>query len=99
MYDDLEADHPASRDWYIHSPQRIAIDASKDYFYCTLDDVSAAASFFSSQPVQWALAGTFAVPAENWMQRRDSTGRLIAYENDQWHLKAATTQRLTKSAF
>ncbi|GEP97582.1 DUF4962 domain-containing protein [Chitinophaga cymbidii] len=99
VYDDLEADHPASWDWYIHSMQSIAIDTSKDYFYCTLDDVSAAASFFSSQPVQWALADTFAVPAENWMQRRDSTGRLIAYENDQWHLKAATTRKAGKVRF
>lgn len=99
VYDDLEADHAATWSWYIHSPQKITIDSAQHHFHCILNDVSANASFFSSQPVQWALADTFAVPAENWMQRRDATGRLIAYQDNQWHLNAATTQKARKARF
>jgi hypothetical protein len=99
VYDDLEADHPAAWSWYIHSPQKITIDASRNVFESSLKDVSANTAFFSSLPVQWALADTFAVPAENWMQRRDTTGRLIEYENNQWHLSASTKQKAAKTRF
>jgi hypothetical protein len=99
VYDDLAAEQPASWSWYIHSPQQIAIDTAQHYFHSTLGNVSANAAFFSSLPVQWALADTFAVPAENWMERRDGAGRLITYENNQWHLNATTTAKAGKTRF
>ncbi|MBO9153476.1 DUF4962 domain-containing protein [Chitinophaga sp. GCM10012297] len=99
VYDELEADHPASWSWYIHSPQQIVVDSARQYFHCALNDVSACAAFFSSQPVQWALADTFAVEAENWMERRDANGKLISYGNNQWHLNAATVGKTGKARF
>lgn len=99
VYDELEADHPASWSWYIHSPQKISVDVSKNIFQSALNDVSANTAFFSSLPVRWALADTFAVPADNWMQRRDSAGQLIEYKNNQWHLSAVTTQKSARARF
>lgn len=99
VYDELAAAVPAEWTWYIHSQQQISLDTAQHYFHTTAGNASGAVTLFSSQPVQWALADTFAVPAVNWMQRRDSTGRLMTYKDDQWHLKAVTTQKAAGARF
>lgn len=89
VYDELEADHPSTWKWLIHSPQKITVDTAKNEFYCALENASAASSFFSSQRVNWALTDTFAVAVDNWTETRDEKGNLYGSKNE-WHLTAAT---------
>ncbi|CAL1518700.1 DUF4962 domain-containing protein [Chitinophaga sp. MM2321] len=89
VYDELDAVSATTWKWLIHSPQQIRIDTAKNEFYAAMENASAATSFFSSQPVQWAVSDTFTVAVDNWRESKDEKGNLYGNKNE-WHLTAAT---------
>jgi len=99
MYDELEADHPASWSWLIHSPQKITIDSLQNEFSSALGNFKSKAKLFASRSLKWSLTDTFAVPVTNWTQRVDDEGNLVHYENNQWHLTARTGEKTSAMRF
>jgi hypothetical protein len=61
--------------------------------------LSAQAYLTGSQALHWNLTDTFAVPAVNWLGRTDEEGNLIEYENNQWHLRAESSNRSNKMRY
>ena len=99
VYDELEAKQPVNWSWLIHSPQKIGIDSVQNAFICSNGVVNSVTNFYSSQPVRWSMTNIFTPPLTNWTQKRDDDGNLVHYENDQWHLTAATTGKSTSVRF
>jgi hypothetical protein len=99
VYDELIADHAAEWKWLIHSPQKINLSSSKNEFYCSLKNTSVVTSLFTPQPVRMALSDTFGVAAVNWLGRKDKDGNPRTYENNSWHVSAATVNPTPKMRF
>lgn len=99
IYDELEADHPAIWSWLIHSPHHIKINPPAGTFAVEEKGLSAQAYLTGSQALHWNLTDTFAVPAVNWLGRTDEEGNLIEYENNQWHLRAESSNRSNKMRY
>lgn len=90
IYDELASRKEAVWSWLIHSMEQISVDQSENSFVSAFDNAQGIGKLWSSHPVAWALADTFDVPAVNWRGSRDASGRLKAYDDGQWHLKATS---------
>ena len=90
VYDELEAKQAVNWSWLIHSPQKIGMDSTRNAFSCSNGVANSITNFYCSLPVKWSMTNIFTPPLTNWTQKRDDDGNLVHYENDQWHLTAAT---------
>ncbi len=99
VYDDLEADHDASWQWLIHSPEKITPDTARNTFLCSTVSASSETHFFASGHVHWSLADTFAIPAKNWSGKTDEEGNPVHYADNQYHLSATSAVKSGKIRF
>ena len=99
VYDELEADHPASWSWLLHSMARIHIDTVSNHFSSSFDGFAGVGKLWTPSPVTWSLADTFEVRAENWRGSRNQFGELKRYDDEQWHLKATHVSKVGSTRF
>ncbi|MFB2119104.1 DUF4962 domain-containing protein [Parapedobacter sp. 2B3] len=99
VYDELEADHPASWSWLLHSMAEIHIDTVANRFSSHFDGFSGAGKLWTPSAVSWSLADTFEVRAENWRGSRNPQGELKRYDDGQWHLKAINVSKVRSTRF
>ncbi len=99
VYDELEADHPASWSWLLHSMAEIHIDTVANRFSSHFDGFSGAGKLWTPSAVSWSLADTFEVRAENWRGSRNPQGELKRYDDEQWHLKAINVSKVRSTRF
>ncbi|MPR34833.1 DUF4962 domain-containing protein [Salmonirosea aquatica] len=90
VYDELEAEKPVNWSWLIHSMKPTQLDTIQNRFSSHFEKSEGTGRLWSSQPVTWAVADTFEIPAVNVIGKVDEEGEEIAYENTQWHLKATS---------
>lgn len=99
VYDELEANHPATWSWLLHSPYRIRVDSARNSLEAANEKGSADVALYGAQPVRWSVSDTFGVAATNWLGREDEEGNLIEYKNDQWHVTAETVEKAPRMRF
>ena len=99
IYDELEANKDVSWSWLIHSLEKMNMDTGNGTFSVALDDVEGFGRLWSSKPLSLALSDTFDVPAVNWRGSRTIDGDLKSYDDDQWHLKASNTKKVSALRF
>jgi len=99
VYDELEADHPASWSWLLHSMAKIHIDTATNRFSSRFEGFSGAGKLWTPSAVSWSLADTFEVRAENWRGSLNQFGELKQYDDEQWHLKAINVAKIRSTRF
>lgn len=99
VYDELEADHPASWSWLLHSMAKIHIDTATNRFSSNFDGFLGTGKLWAPSAVSWSLADTFEVRAENWRGSRNESGELKRYDDEQWHLKAINVSKVPSIRF
>lgn len=99
VYDELEADHPASWSWLLHSMAEIHIDTVANRFSSYFDGFSGTGKLWAPSAVSWSLTDTFEVRAENWRGSRTPLGELKRYDDEQWHLKAINVSKVRSTRF
>ena len=99
VYDELEAEKPVSWSWLIHSMKPTQVDTVQGQFNSRFEKSEGTGRLWSSQPITWALADTFDIPAVNVIGRVDEDGEEITYGAQQWHLKATSKMKSSRMKF
>ncbi len=99
VYDELEAEKPVNWSWLIHSMKPTQLDKTQNQFSSRFEKSEGQGRLWSSLPVTWALADTFAIPAVNVIGRVDEDGEEITYGAQQWHLKATSQSKSSRMKF
>ncbi len=99
VYDELKASRPVGWSWLIHAMSEIEIDAASQSFQSKFEKSVGAGRLWSSASTRFVLRDTFDVPAINWRGSKDGQGKLKSYDEDQWHLRAVTTEKTPKARF
>lgn len=90
VYDELAARRAVRWSWLLHSMAPVMVDGEQGRFQAVFDTFSGGGKLWSAGPVTWSLADTFEVRAENWRGSKGPDGKLKAYNDKQWHLKAVS---------
>ncbi len=99
IYDELEASRPVTWSWLIHAMSRIETDSATNTFRSSFEKSVGVGRLWSSAATRFVLRDTFDVPAINWRGSKDQHGKLKSYEEDQWHLRAVTSERTPQARF
>ena len=92
IYDELEADHPATWTWLLHNDNKMTIDPVKSTIRAGNEFTQAQVSLFSSSAIDFKLTDQFSVPVDNWTNKVNEDGDTVNFKN-QWHFKGASTEK------
>ena len=92
IYDELEADHPATWTWLLHNDSKMTIDPLKKTIQAGNEFAQAQVSLFSSSAVDFKLTDQFSVPVDNWTNKVNEDGDTVNFKN-QWHFKGESTEK------
>ena len=98
IYDELEADHPASWSWLLHNDNKMTIDPLKKTILAKNELVRAQVSLFSSSAIEFKITDQFSVPVDNWTNKVNEDGDTVNFKN-QWHFKAESTGKKEKMRY
>jgi hypothetical protein len=90
IYDELEADHPATWSWLLHNDNKMTIDPLKKTILAGNEFAQAKVSLFSSSTIDFKLTDQFSVPVDNWTNKVNEDGDTVNFKN-QWHFKGEST--------
>ena len=82
IYDELEADQPASWSWLIHSLEHMTVDSAGSGYTGGVGNAAGTGKLWASAPLSWSLKNKFDVPAVSYR------GSGKEYHDNQWHLTA-----------
>jgi hypothetical protein len=98
IYDELEADHPASWSWLIHNDNKMTIDPLKKTILASNELVQAKVSLFSSSAIDFNLTDQFSVSVDNWTNKVNEDGDTVNFKN-QWHFKGVSKDKKEKMRY
>ena len=98
IYDELEADHPATWSWLLHNDNKMTIDPLKRTILAGNEFAQAQVSLFSSSAVDFKLTDQFSVPVDNWTNKINEDGDTVNFKN-QWHFKAESSEKKEKMRY
>jgi hypothetical protein len=98
IYDELEADHPATWSWLLHNYDGFTLDPNKQTVFAQSETAKAQVSLFSSSSIDLKLTDQFSVPVDNWTNKINEDGDTLNFVN-QWHLEAVSKQKNEKMRY
>ena len=98
IYDELEADHPATWSWLLHNYDGFTLDPNKQTVFAQSETAKAQISLFSSSSIDLKLTDQFSVPVDNWTNKINEDGDTLNFVN-QWHLEAVSKQKTEKMRY
>ena len=98
IYDELEADHPATWSWLLHNDNKMILDPLKKTILAGNEFAKAQVSLFSSSTIDFKLTDQFSVPVDNWTNKVNEDGDTVNFKN-QWHFKAVSTEKKEKMRY
>ena len=98
IYDELEADHPATWSWLLHNYDGFTLDPNKQTVFAQSETAKAQVSLFSSSSIDLKLTDQFSVPVDNWTNKINEDGDTLNFVN-QWHLEAVSKQKTEKMRY
>jgi arylsulfatase A-like enzyme len=98
IYDELEADHPATWSWLLHNDNKMILDSLRKTISARNESAQAQVSLFSSSAIDFKLSDQFSVPVDNWTNKVNEDGDTVNFKN-QWHFKAESTEKKEKMRY
>jgi len=98
IYDELEADHPATWSWLLHNDNKMTVDPLKKTLLAGNEFAKAKVSLVSSSAIDFKLTDQFSVPVDNWTNKVNEDGDTVNFKN-QWHFKAESTDKKEKMRY
>lgn len=98
IYDELEANHPASWSWLLHNDNGLMIDAEKKMIFAESKVAKAQVSLYSSSEIEFRVTDQFSVPVDNWTNKINEEGDTLVFRN-QWHFSGISKQKTLKMRY
>lgn len=87
IYDELEADHPATWSWLLHSIDPSQLNEADMSLQCETTTARSQVHLMTSSPVDAAISTVFDPKPVNYRGLKNPDGSLMEYK-DQWHFSA-----------